>query len=335
MYGHFGDTLRHRRQLKAQRRREALRIYYASDVHGSELCWKKFLNAARHYEAGVLIMGGDLTGKAMVPIVRSNGTAVAEVVGEKRTARSEEERAALEAAIRANGFYPLEISPEQHAAMRGDAALRESLFARAMVEELRRWVELAEQRLGDSDVRVFVMPGNDDPWAIDEVLESARGVTACDDRIVRVGEHEMLSCGYSNPTPWDSPRELVEEELYDRIDRLARQLESPSTAIFNLHVPPHNSGLDTATELDDEFRPVLRAGQPHEVPVGSSAVRRLIEEYQPLLALHGHIHESRGITRIGRTLAINPGSDYSGGRIDGCVVDLSGGAVKSSQLVSG
>jgi Icc-related predicted phosphoesterase len=177
MYGHFGDTLRHRRHLKTERRRRALRIYYASDVHGSELCWKKFLNAARHYEAGVLIMGGDLTGKAMVPIVRSNGTAVAEVVGERRTARSEDERAALEAAIRANGFYPLEIDPEQHAAMRGDADLRESLFARAMLDELRRWVELAEQRLGGTDVRVFVMPGNDDPWAIDDLVKQIRGMS--------------------------------------------------------------------------------------------------------------------------------------------------------------
>jgi Icc-related predicted phosphoesterase len=220
--------------------------------------------------------------------------------------------------------------------MRMDADLRDSLFTKAMLDELRRWVSLADERLGETDVAIFVMPGNDDPWTIDEVLETGKAVIPCDDRIVQVGQHEMISCSYSNPTPWDSPRELPEHELYTRIDRLAQQLESSETAIFNLHVPPHDSGLDTAIELDDEFRPVLRAGQPHEIPVGSSAVRELIEQYQPALALHGHIHESRAIARIGRTVVINPGSDYSAGRIDGCVVELAtDGTVRTSQLVSG
>jgi Icc-related predicted phosphoesterase len=204
-----------------------------------------------------------------------------------------------------------------------------------MVEELERWMQLADERLGETEVELYVMPGNDDPWSIDEVLDRSEKVVSCDGRVVDVGGHEMISCAYSNPTPWDSPRELDEDALYARIHALAAQLESPRTAIFNLHVPPHNSGLDTAIELDDELRPVLTSGRPHEIPVGSTAVRQLIEEYQPALALHGHIHESRGITRIGATVAINPGSDYSGGRIDGCVVDLAGGGVKSFRLVSG
>jgi Icc-related predicted phosphoesterase len=204
-----------------------------------------------------------------------------------------------------------------------------------MFDELERWVRLAEERLGGADIDVFVMPGNDDPWSIDEVLQHSDTVVACDGRVVDVRGHEMISCGYSNRTPWDSPRELDEDMLYEKIRALAEQLESPGTAIFNLHVPPHDSGLDTAIELDDELRPVLTGGRPHEIPVGSTAVRQVIEEYQPALALHGHIHESRGITRIGTTVAINPGSDYSGGRIDGCVVDLADDGVKSFQLVSG
>lgn len=319
-----------------QRTRETtLRLFYASDVHGSDLCWRKFVNAAGHYDARALIMGGDLTGKALVPIIRRNGSYTALVIGEERSASSNEERAELERAIRMNGFYPLEVTEDQHRAMRDDASVRENLFSRAMVEELKRWILLANERLGGSDVVIYVMPGNDDPWFIDEVIEADGVVTACDGRIVRVGDHEMVSCGFSNPTPWNSPRELGETELYDKIGALAQQLESPETAIFNLHVPPHGSGLDTAMELDEQLRPVLTAGQPHQIPVGSSAVRQLIEEYQPMLALHGHIHESRGITRIGRTVAINPGSDYAGGRIDGCVVDLDPAGVKSYQLVSG
>ncbi len=337
----FIKALQYRRPVAGFLRREwktsaaALRLFYASDVHGSDLCWRKFVNAASHYDAQALIMGGDLTGKALVPIIRRNGSYTAWVIGEERTAASSEERGELELAIRMNGFYPLVVSEDEHGAMRANASVREELFARAMIGELERWVALAEERLGTADVDVYVMPGNDDPWSIDSVLESSSVVKACDGRIVRVGEHEMISCGFSNPTPWNSPRELREEELYEKIRRLAEQLESPATAIFNLHVPPHGSGLDTAIELDGELRPVLTSGQPHAIPVGSTAVRQLIEEYQPALALHGHIHESRGIVHIGRTVVINPGSDYAGGRIDGCVVDLERQGVKSFKLVSG
>ncbi len=312
-----------------------MRLYYASDVHGSDVCWRKFVNAARHYECSILIMGGDLIGKALVPIVRKDGTYTTWVVGEERHAGSAEELEELERAIRMNGFYPLHATPEEHQTMRDDASYRQRLFSKAILEDLERWVELAEERLTTTGVQLYVMPGNDDPWLIDEVLERSPVVLTCDGRIVDVGGHEMLSCGYSNPTPWHSPRELSEDDLYAKLRGLAENLRSPETAIFNLHVPPYDSGLDTAMELDAELRPVLKSGRPNEIPVGSTAVRQLIEEFQPALALHGHIHESRGLTRIGRTVAINPGSDYNSGRIEGCVVDLTVNGVKNFQLVSG
>jgi len=312
-----------------------LRIYYASDVHGSDVLWRKFLNAGKHYECSTLIMGGDLMGKAVVPILRNNGSYTTWVVGEEREATTTAELDELERAIRLNGFYPVHVTPAEHQAMRENASVREQVFAQAMIDDLERWVDLAEQRLAATGVRVYVMPGNDDPWAIDEVLESSSAVLSCDNRIVDVGGHEMLSSGFANPTPWHSPRELPEDELYTKLKALADQLTSPETAIFNLHVPPYDCGLDTAIEIDEELRPVLRSGRPVEIPVGSTAVRELIEEFQPALALHGHIHESRGITRIGRTVAINPGSDYSSGRLEGCVVDLTADRVKHFQLLSG
>jgi hypothetical protein len=179
------------------------------------------------------------------------------------------------------------------------------------------------------------MAGNDDPWSFDAVLEGGRCVIACDDRIERLGGHELLSFSYSNRTPWDSPRELDESALYDRLRALADQLEDPGSAIFNLHVPPYASGLDTACELDDQLRPVLKGGQPHEIPVGSTAVRQLIEEVQPALSLHGHIHEARGVAEIGRTMAINPGSDYASGLIHGCLVELRNGRVVDRTLLRG
>jgi uncharacterized protein len=184
-------------------------------------------------------------------------------------------------------------------------------------------------------IDVFVMPGNDDPWSCDAVIEAASHVTACDDRVVRVGPHEMISCAYANPTPWDSPRELSEDELYARIRALAEQVEEPANAIFNLHAPPHGSGLDTANEMNADLTLRYVGGQPNPIAVGSTAVRQIIEEFQPLLGLHGHIHESRGETRIGRTLAINTGSEYNSGHIHGAVITLADGEVTRHRLVTG
>jgi Icc-related predicted phosphoesterase len=182
---------------------------------------------------------------------------------------------------------------------------------------------------------VFVMPGNDDPWFVDEALAASPAVRVCDGRVVAVDGVEMLSLAYANRTPWDSPRELDEDTLYERIRALADGLGDPTAAIFNLHVPPYASGLDDAPRLDETLRPVSRMGQVEMVPVGSHAVRRAIEAYQPLVSLHGHVHESRGVRKIGRTVAINPGSEYTSGRIHGALLEIRKGKLKTHQLVSG
>jgi Icc-related predicted phosphoesterase len=311
-------------------------LYYASDVHGSERCWRKFLGAGRFYGVRAVIMGGDLTGKAIVPIEsRDDGSFETTFIGETRTGRTSEELDELVEAIRFNGMYPWLAPAAEIARLRDDATARAALLEETMVAELRRWIDLADERMAEYGIDVFVMPGNDDPWACDAVIEAATHVTACDDRVVMVGHHEMISCGYSNPTPWNSPRELDEDALYARIKGLADQLEGPATAIFNLHVPPYDSGLDTANEMNADLTLKYVGGQPHPVPVGSHAVRQIIEEVQPLVALHGHIHESRGEVRIGRTLAINTGSEYNSGHIHGAVVALAGPEVRKHQFVVG
>jgi Icc-related predicted phosphoesterase len=311
-------------------------LYYASDVHGSDVCWRKFLGAGRYYGVRSLIMGGDLTGKVIVPVeLRPDGSHEATFLREQRVAADEGALEQLLAAIRYNGMYPWVTTPEEVAHLRDHPSTRDQLFDQLIVDGLSSWIELGDSRGEAYDLDIFVMPGNDDPWSCDEVLERARRVQACDDRIVRVGDHEMISCAYANRTPWNSPRELDEGALYLRMNRLASALESPSTAIFNLHVPPYDSGLDTAREIDEDLKIVLRNSQPHEIPVGSTAVRQLIEEYQPMLSLHGHIHESRGEARIGKTLALNSGSEYNSGRIHGVVVKLSADSVVSHQFVVG
>jgi Icc-related predicted phosphoesterase len=315
---------------------ETLSVYYASDVHGSERCWRKFLGAGRFYGVQALIMGGDLTGKAIVPIEsRDDGSFSTTFIGETRSGRTAEELEELVQAIRFNGMYPWLAPAAEIARLRDDPSARAALLEETMVAELRRWIELADERMAGYGIDVFVMPGNDDPWACDAVIESAAHVQACDDRVVKVGPHEMISCGYANRTPWNSPRELDEDDLYARIKGLADQLEDPATAIFNLHVPPYDSGLDTANEMNADLTLRYIGGQPNPIPVGSHAVRQIIEEVQPLLALHGHIHESRGEVRIGRTLAINTGSEYNSGHIHGGVVKLAGPEVRKHQFVVG
>jgi Icc-related predicted phosphoesterase len=314
---------------------DAVRLYYASDIHGTETLWRKFLHAARVYEAGVLVMGGDVTGKVVVPLVRDGGAYVAELFGRAERAGSEEELEDLEQRIRANGMYPHRMSADEveRVATLSEQA-REEWFAEVMLVTFERWLALAEERLTDASVRCFVMPGNDDPPAVDGAIEHAARVEGCDGRVVEFGGYSMVSLGYSNRTPFDSPRELDEDELYRRICALADAAGDMDRCVFNLHVPPVDSTLDTCAALDEHLEVVMAGSEPKLIAAGSTAVREAIERYQPLVSLHGHIHESAGATRIGRTLCINPGSDYHTGRIAGCLVQLVADSVRH-QFVTG
>lgn len=313
--------------MRLFRRREggrpaALKLYYASDIHGTEVLWRKFLAAGSAYGARILIMGGDLTGKVVVPLVEHGDEVHVELFRERHVLREPDAVVEMEQRIRANGMYPHRMSAEELGRVAGlGEDEREAWFAEVMRETFRRWLSLADERL-DEDVRCFVMPGNDDPPGVDAAIEESERVQACDDRLVEFEGYTMLSLGYSNPTPFGSPRELPEEDLYRRISALAEQAPDLGRTIFNLHVPPHDSTLDTAAELTEDLEVVMSGSAPKLIPVGSTAVREAIERYQPMLTLHGHVHESAGATRIGRTLCINPGSDYHTGRISGCLVQL-------------
>jgi Icc-related predicted phosphoesterase len=311
-----------------------VRLFYASDIHGSDLLWRKFLGATKFYEADAAVMGGDLLGKAIVPIERdADGTLHAEFLGQERTLHEGPELDELVGAIRFNGYYPWIGSREE---IENRSADTEALFGEVARDEIRRWVGLAEERASaNGSSKPYVMAGNDDPWFVDDILAGSQGVVFCDDQVVRVGPHEMISSSFANPTPWDSPRELDEEALFERLKKLADQLDDPGRAIFNLHVPPYDSRLDTGPDLKPDLTPRYSGGQPMMKPVGSHAVRKLIEEFQPLLALHGHIHESKGEVRIGRTLALNSGSEYNTGRLHGVVVTLGDERVVSHQFVVG
>jgi len=314
-----------------------IKFFYATDIHGSERCFRKFINAGAFYGVDALIMGGDVTGKMIVPIVQETpGHYVAEVFGQTR--RFEDDGLPrVQKLIGDAGYYPAIVTPDELEELHADPTKVEAAFRRLMTETLSRWLDFAAERLGPSGPMCIISPGNDDQPFIDELLSSSTRVINPDDRVIELpGGYELVSFGYSNITPWASPRELDEPELLTRIEAVASQASHPDRTIFNLHVPPRETTLDQAILLQPDLSPVIKNGSPVTGGVGSSAVRTATERFQPLVGLHGHIHESRGSVKIGRSVAYNPGSEYSDGVLRGLILTLEPGkGVRGAQFVAG
>lgn len=309
------------------------RVFYATDLHGSEVCWRKFLNAAKFYRANVLICGGDLTGKAIIPLVEADGGYEYTLSGSQQRVTAAEADDAM-TQIQRRGYYPVRMSSAEVRELEADPARLNRLFTETMCQTVARWLQMADERLATSEVQCFVCPGNDDELAIDDVIRAANRVHHAEGKVIDVDGFEMISTGWSNPTPWKTHREESEEDLGKRIEAMVVQLRDPQRAIFNFHLPPFGSKLDEAPALDENLRP-MHGGRAMR-PVGSTAVRDAISRHQPLLSLHGHIHESKGATKLGRTLAINPGSAYEEGMLMAAVIELDARkGVKSYQLVNG
>ena len=312
------------------------RLFFITDVHGSDRCFRKFLNAAKAYKADTLILGGDVTGKVLVPIVeQGNGKYALTLFGESVTlGKSDLEE--TQKKIRDAGEYYYMTNPQGIEEMNASDEKRERVFTDCMLEMLRSWLALAEERLSGTNIKCYISPGNDDKLEIDDLLVDSGHLVNPENRVVQLdGGYEMITLGYANQTPWKSPREVTEERLGEMIERLASGLSHPENAIFNLHVPPFGTALDKAPAVDSEFRYVKDGLRVKMIHAGSTAVRASIEKHQPLVGLHGHIHESKGFVRIGRTLCLNPGSEYGDGILRGAIVSLEGNRVKEFLLTSG
>jgi uncharacterized protein len=316
-----------------------MRIYYASDIHGSRKCWLKFLATPKYYGADVIIIGGDITGKFIVPIIRkSDGKVETIFMGRKRKLKNDDELEKLKQQMANAGQYGVEMTEAEHDLYVQDPSQLDGLFERALRERVEEWVALADERLEGQDVRCFVSPGNDDEYSIDEVLARSEKVEVHDGRVVDLGDgFEMFGLGYSNITPWNCPRDITEDELAAKIDELAAHVSRMDRAIFDIHVPPYDTGIDEAPELTEDKQIISDSlGAPMKVPVGSTAVRDAILKYKPMLGLHGHIHEASGIRRLGNTMLINPGSEYGEGLLRGALIELDEKeGVVSANLVTG
>jgi Icc-related predicted phosphoesterase len=312
------------------------RILFATDLHGSSKCFRKFINAAPIYRADVLVLGGDVAGKAIQTIVpESGGRWRCRFIGTDYSVEAGPDLDALERLIEDHGYYPYRAQRGEVEALEAEGGF-EALFAGLMEDRLAAWLSLADERLRPTGIPLFFMLGNDDPISLRPLLDAAPWGTHAEGRVVMLDDHhEMMSWGYSNITPWHSHREQTEEQLMAALREMGGQLADPDQAIVNVHVPPFGTQLDEAPLLDADLRVVQVLGQVKFGPVGSTAVRDFLLETQPLLGLHGHIHESAGIRRLGRTIAINPGSDYATGALHGALVTLKDGRVAAHQLVRG
>jgi uncharacterized protein len=316
-----------------------VRLYVVSDIHASEKAWRKMLNAARMklYEADVVMYAGDLTGKALVPIVPTDdGGYEAEFIGQMRKARDERELEQLEQDIANLGYYVAHLTRDEIERLHGDSVALHDLFVREIRGRVGAWMEMAAERMEGSGVPIFLIPGNDDPYEIDEVLAGSEYCRNVDARVVDLpGDLQVMGSGQSNHTPWSTPREVADDDFREELTKLADEVRDPRRTILLTHCPPYRSGLDTAPLLDEDLRPRVSAGDLLRGPVGSTGVREAIEQFQPLLGLHGHIHESGGESKIGRTACLNPGSEAAFGLLRGYIVDIGPGGIERTFRVEG
>ncbi len=311
------------------------KLFFATDVHGSHVCWRKFISAAKFYEVDVIILGGDMTGKAIVPIIAQGGGKYKVTLLEQETILDNREAVdEMARTIQNRGYYPYETDPDEAAAIASAPGRIEDLFTEEATKTVREWMEYADEKLEGTGIRCYVCPGNDDIFDIDRVIASSKHVQLAEGKVIELDEHhEMVSSGWANITPWKTHREESDDSLLQRLESVIGKARNTSNAVFNIHPPPYGSGLDEAPELTADLRPAY-AGRSI-ISVGSHAVLSVIQKYQPLLSLHGHIHESKGTRKLAKTLCINPGSMYEQGILSGALVELKKNKIGNYILTTG
>lgn len=312
-----------------------MKLFFATDVHGSDICWKKFIMAGKFYEVDTLILGGDMTGKAIIPIIdQGNGRFKVTLLEQETILEDDDQVKNMVSTIANRGYYPLVTNPDEVDEITNTPGRSDEIFLQHVLTTLHRWMEYAEEKLAGTGIKCYVCPGNDDMFEIDQVINDTKSVEYIEGKVIPLDEHhEMISTGWSNPTPWDTHREEDEETLAKRIEAMTSQLKDPCNAVFNLHAPPYGSGLDEAPELTKDMR-LAYAGRSM-INVGSRAVLNVIEKHQPLLGLFGHIHEGKGTRKYRNTLCVNPGSMYEQGILQGVVIELKPKKIGSYVLTTG
>ena len=292
-----------------------MRIFLAADPHGSQQTWEKMCRAPKVFKADVAMMSGDLTGKAIMPIIQEKEDRwFVQPHGKKKTIKKQKDLDKFIKFTKDEGYYPKILTPDELEKLKETKGAITQLFQDLMVERMQEWMNMANERIPE-DVMVVVNPGNDDDYSIDKVIDDDPRIINPLKKVIDVHGYPMISLEWVNNTPWDTHRECPEEEMLEKLEVEFARLDTDdySSVLCNFHDPPFNSGLDTAPTLNEDHT-IKKSGAMEVLgPVGSKSVRAVIEKYEPLLGMHGHIHESHGFRKIGRTLCVNPGSEYREG----------------------
>ena len=218
----------------------ATRLFFAADIHGSQVTFRKFLAAADFYGVDALVFGGDLMGKALVPIVRTQRRVPRLLPGTRRGVRAGRTRA-VHARRRAAGLLLEGLRAATSTRPSKPIPLaKHGLFHELASARLAEWIELAEDRLRGTGVRLYMTGGNDDEPAVLETLDRHEGdhVVASEGRLVDLdGEHTMITVGLSTFTPWDTPREASEEEIARTIEAAAASCPTSAAACSTCTAP--------------------------------------------------------------------------------------------------
>ena len=225
-----------------------VRVFFATDIHGSEICWRKFLNAAAFYKADLVILGGDVTGKVMVPITVHNGYWEVVFGGETRRIESREELEKIQTQIRNRGSYPAVMSPDELSHLSKEEGAVDERFSTEMLSSLDRWLDMADGKLKGGQVPCILNGGNDDFFEIDPVLESSPCVTFAEGKMIDLDGFHLVSMGWTNPTPWDTFREAPEEELAPKIEEWPARFPTWS-APFSISTPRRTGPGSTRRRL--------------------------------------------------------------------------------------
>jgi Icc-related predicted phosphoesterase len=300
-------------------------VFFATDLHGSDAVFRKLLNTTNSpLRPDIIVIGGDVSGKKLVPVLFESGRWSVEMYPERKAVDKQEEVASLLQWIADRGGYAVVTTANEWEELTHSPKRVEDLLRAEREMRMRSWIRSAKHRFQVNKCEVLMNLGNDDPFYLDKIFVE-EGLELLEGRAINITESvQMVSCGYANRTPWYCPRDVDDDSLLELLDAAVSRLDEPRNAIFNFHCPPFGSGLDNAVLVDENLKPKLGFAGPIVGPVGSKAVRRVIEKFQPLITLHGHIHEAFASTQLGRTVCCNPGSEYEYGLLRGVLVILDG-----------
>ena len=324
---------------------DRIRVVLVSDLHGSEIAYAKLANIPKMFKADIVILNGDLTGKALMPIIKlRSGDYTANVFGEVKKFGENKLNEILRDA-RNSGYYPYIVNEDEYDELIKNPDKAKEVLIRLMIESFTDWMRKVEDRYRQSNVKLFYFPGNDDPYNFVEAIKKLDNDVLIygDERIIEVNKYPILGFGYSNITPWHTDRELPEEELKERLIKLFNQVDSSKLPrlLAAIHVPPYGTVIDLAPKLTPDLRPVTAGGEVVMDHAGSTAVREVLESYCPAAGLHGHIHESPGIDylqckQVKKSVpVINAGSEYMVGALKLAYLIFEDGKLKDKIFMRG